>query len=199
MNSFADTDYMLEVAARWDRVAAVVGWVPLIDPDSADLAIDRYRQDHRFVGVRHLIHHETDDSWLLRDVVQHGLALLADRGLTFDVVATIPAHLALVPALSRQHPTLRMVIDHLAKPPIADQGWEPWASQMRIAAENPNVYAKLSGLNTAASWASWTAEDLRRCGARPGRVGGAHRLRPIEGLDQRSSRRPRGRSPVRAG
>jgi L-fuconolactonase len=161
MDSFADTDYMLEVAGRWDRVAAVVGWVPLFDPDAAALAIDRYRQDRRFAGIRHLIHHEADDNWLIRDDVQHGLALLSDRGLTFDVVATIPAHLALVPTLSARHPALRMVIDHLAMPPIADHGWEPWATQLRVAAENPNVYTKLSGLITAASWTDWTVEDLR--------------------------------------
>lgn len=160
-DSIADTDYMLEVAGRWPRILAVVGWVPLYRPDEAATALDRYQKDRRFVGVRHLIHDEPDSDWLLRDDVQDGLALLAERGLSFDVVAVLPRHLEHVPMLAERHPDLRMVIDHLAKPPIKDRGWQPWADRLAATAACPNVYAKLSGLNTAADWASWTADDLR--------------------------------------
>lgn len=161
MDSYEDTDFMLEVADRWPRIAAVVGWVPLTRPDEAADALDRYAADPRVVGVRHLIHNEADPDWLLRDTVQASLGLLAERGLTFDVVAVLPRHLEHVPVLSERHPTLRMVVDHLAKPPIAERAWEPWASLLRAAADNPNVHAKVSGLNTAADWDTWTAEDLR--------------------------------------
>ncbi|HEX6686838.1 MAG TPA: amidohydrolase family protein [Candidatus Limnocylindrales bacterium] len=161
MDSFADTDYMIEVADRWPRIAAIVGWVPLTRPDDAAEALKRYTADPRIVGVRHLIHDEPDPDWLRRDDVQEGLGVLAAHDLSFDVVAVLPRHLELVPHISERHPDLRMVIDHLAKPPIAERGWQPWADLLRAAAENPHVYAKLSGLNTAADWATWTAEDLR--------------------------------------
>lgn len=39
------------------------------------------------VGVRHLAHTEPDPRWPLRPDVDDGLALLAERGLTFDVCA----------------------------------------------------------------------------------------------------------------
>jgi L-fuconolactonase len=39
----------------------------------------------------------------------------------------------------------------LAKPPIRERGWEPWASLLTDAADSRNVVAKLSGLNTAAA------------------------------------------------
>jgi L-fuconolactonase len=42
---------------------------------------------------------------------------------------------------------LRIVVDHLGKPPIANGGFEPWASLLTAAAEAPNVFAKLSGLD----------------------------------------------------
>ena len=161
MDSFEDTEYMLEVADRWPRVRAVVGWVPLTDADGAATALDRYGRDPRFVGIRHLIHEDPDPDWLLRPDVGDGLALLVERGLTFDVVAVLPRHLEHVPVLAARHPGLRLVIDHLAKPPIKDKGWEPWAGLLAAAAEHPNVYAKLSGLNTAADWSTWTADDLR--------------------------------------
>jgi L-fuconolactonase len=90
-----------------------------------------------------------------------GLRLLAERGLTFDIPAVIPRHLEHVPTLAKEVPELSIVIDHLAKPPIKDRGWEPWASLLSRAAEAPNVYAKVSGLNTAADFETWTAQDLQ--------------------------------------
>jgi L-fuconolactonase len=161
MDSYEDTDFMLEVADRWPRARAVVGWVPLTRPDEAAQALERYQRDPRFVGVRHLIHEDPDPDWLLRPDVADGLALLAERGLTFDVVAVLPRHLEHVPVLAERHPSLRLVVDHLAKPPIKEKGWEPWAGLLAAAAEAPNVHAKVSGLNTAADWSTWTAEDLR--------------------------------------
>ncbi|WP_344744794.1 amidohydrolase family protein [Streptosporangium vulgare] len=57
----------------------------------------------------------------------------------------------------------RAAAGHRPSGQAADQGegLEPWASLIARAAEHPNVYAKVSGLNTAADAESWTAEDLR--------------------------------------
>jgi L-fuconolactonase len=135
--------------------------VPLDRPDEAAGALERYRRHPRFAGVRHLIHDEPDPDWVVRDSVIEGLGLLAAAGLPFDVVAVLPRHLEHVPVLAERVPGLRMVIDHLAKPPIKEKGWEPWASLLARAAECPGVYAKVSGLNTAADAETWTGEDLR--------------------------------------
>ncbi|GAA1550582.1 amidohydrolase family protein [Kribbella sancticallisti] len=160
LDSTEDTDFMLEVADRWPRVAAVVGWVPLTDPDAAAAMLAERAKDPRFVGVRHLIHDEPDEDWLLREDVGVGLEVLAVSGLTFDVVAVSPRHLAQVSVIAERHPDLRLVIDHLAKPPIAAGGRQPWAELLGRAAAHPHVYAKISGLNTAAR-PGWTADDLR--------------------------------------
>lgn len=159
-DSVEDTDFMVEVADRWSRVAGIVGWVPLDRPGEAATELDRRSKDPRFVGVRHLIHNEPDPDWVLREPVLESLGLLAERGLTFDVVAVLPRHLEHVATLAERHPDLRLVIDHLAKPPIMDRGWEPWSELLERAAAHPNVFAKLSGLNTAADPDSWTAADL---------------------------------------
>ncbi len=161
MDSYEDTDYMLDTAASHDWVGAVVGWVPLNRPAEADLKLERYAKNRYFKGVRHLIHEEKDPDWVVQPAVIESLRLLAERDLTFDVVAVFPNHLKHVPFLAEQVPDLRMVIDHLAKPPIKDKGWEPWASQLAAAAACPNVYAKLSGLNTAAS-PDWSSSELQR-------------------------------------
>ncbi|GAA2874163.1 amidohydrolase family protein [Streptosporangium fragile] len=160
-DSYADTDAMLAQADAHDFIAAVVGWVPLNRPDEAAEALERYRRHPRFAGVRHLIHDDPDPDWVIQDSVIEGLGLLAEAGLPFDVVAVLPRHLEHVPVLAERVPGLRLVIDHLAKPPIKDKGWEPWASLIARAAEHPNVHAKVSGLNTAADPVTWTADDLR--------------------------------------
>src|SRR5687768_8967344 len=58
-----DTDAMLAMADRWPRVAGVVGWVPLDQPEEAATQLDRRCHDDRFVGVRHLIHTEANPDW----------------------------------------------------------------------------------------------------------------------------------------
>ena len=159
VDTLDDTDAMLATADRHGFVAAVVGWVPLTDTRSTTQALDA-RPDPRLRGIRHLIHHERDPAWLLRDDVAAGLRILAHRGLTFDVVAVFPDHLGLVPIVADRHPSLTFVIDHLAKPPIRTDGWARWRDQLRETAARPNVVAKISGLDTAAG-PGWSETEIR--------------------------------------
>ncbi len=160
-NSYEDTDSMLRHAAALEWIGAVVGWVPLDAPAEAARKLDeQYLRDPWFKGVRHLNHEEADPDWLVRPAVIEGLKLLQERDLVYDVIAVYPLHLGHVPALAKACPDLRMVIDHLAKPPIASGDYDAWKADMREAAEHPNVHAKISGLNTAADWESWTGADL---------------------------------------
>jgi len=141
-----DTDLMLEVADRHPEIAAIVAYVPLDRPDVAADRLAQLRKDPRVVGIRNLIHDIPDPDWILRPDVDDGLGVLERAGVTFDYVAVLPRHLEHVPTLSERHPGLRIVIDHLAKPPIGEAGREPWWSLIETAAENPLVHAKLSGL-----------------------------------------------------
>lgn len=162
-NTYEDTDYMLATAAAHAWVGGVVGWVPLDRPEEAAASLARYRKQPLFKGIRHLIHDEQDPNWLMRDQVQEGLRELEKSGLTFDVVAVFPNHLKLVPLLSEKFPSLCIVIDHLAKPPYdsaGSNGWAEWTQQLKQAAENPNVFAKVSGLNTAYG-DGWSADGIR--------------------------------------
>ena len=124
-NSYADTEYMFEMAAAYPWISGVVGWVPLLFPDVAGRAIERFKQNPLFRGVRHLIHNEADAKWLLQDEVIEGLKLLAAAGLTFDMVATLPEHMECIPIISEKVPNLKMVIDHLGQPPVATGGPRP--------------------------------------------------------------------------
>jgi L-fuconolactonase len=151
-NSYEDTASMLVKADYNDWIGAVVGWVNLLDPEEANKRLEMYKKNPKFVGMRHLIHTEPDGDWVVQDVVIESLNVLASHNKTFDVVAVFPNHLKLVPTLCERVPKLKMVIDHLAKPPVG-QKESPWFDQMRAAAESPNVYAKLSGQFDNPDWA----------------------------------------------
>jgi L-fuconolactonase len=161
MNSFEDTASMLTQAEDFDWIGAVVGWVPLLDHAAERKALDRYSKHPKFRGIRHLIHEEKDPDWVVQPAVIDGLKILADYGMSFDVVAVFPNHLKHVPTLAEKVPNLTLIIDHLAKPPIKDKQMGAWADQFKAAAQYPNVFAKISGLNTAADWVTWSATDLK--------------------------------------
>lgn len=156
----ADTELMLEIARSDDLVAGVVAWAPLLDPPEVARRIETWSDDDdAVVGLRHLVHRDPDPDLLLDPRVHESLEILGDHDLTFDICAETVHLLALVPEVAREHPTTTFVIDHLAKPPVRERGWDPWADLLARAAESPNVVAKLSGLNTAAA-AGWTGADF---------------------------------------
>ena len=163
-DTYEDTFYMLDVAKHSDFVKGLVAYVPLDRPHEARAAIDLYRNEPLIKGLRNLTHnyadkkYESDDKWILRPVVQETLAIIEKSGLSLDYVAVNSAHIQNVPILARNFPNLKIVIDHLAKPDIANKVWEPWASLMEEAAAYPNVFAKISGLNTASA-PGWTVAD----------------------------------------
>jgi L-fuconolactonase len=159
--SVDETRAFLELAAATDFVAGVVGWVDLTSPKIADtLAELRARPDGRYlVGARHQVHDEPDPDWLLRDDVRRGLCALGEAGLAYDVLVRtreLPAALD----TARAFPGLRLVIDHIAKPPIASGEIEPWAERMAPFAELEHVFCKVSGLVTEADWQNWATDDL---------------------------------------
>ena len=162
MNSYADTDSMLAIAEAYDWVAGVVGWLPIHDPAETAKKLEEYEKNRYFKGIRHLIHEETNPDWVVQKQVIEGLNILADRGLTFDVVAVFPNHLKHVPTLAESVPNLKMAIDHLAKPPLGDADRAIWREQLAAAAESQNVFAKVSGLNTVtADFENWSYEDIK--------------------------------------
>ncbi|MBD3922475.1 amidohydrolase family protein [Paenibacillus sp. PR3] len=172
-----ETAYLLEQAEAHQEIVGVVGWLPLDQPYEARRQLEKYAGNRYFKGVRHLIHCEEDPDWLVRPSVIEGLRVLAAYGKTFDVVAVFPNHLQHVSYVAQQVPELKMVLDHLAKPPIASGvGMERWAAQLEAAAAYPNVYGKLSGLNTACDWNNWSSADWQTSVEVAMRAFGAERL-----------------------
>jgi L-fuconolactonase len=150
---------LLAKARAYDWIAGVVGWVPLAKPGEVNRALDALTGERAMVGVRHLINVEPDPDWIVRPEVLQGLRVLSRRDLTFDYVGILPRHLEHVALVAHRVPDLRIVIDHLGKPPIVARAWEPWSTLIARAAGMPNVFAKLSGLD-AGDADTWTTTDI---------------------------------------
>jgi L-fuconolactonase len=164
-DSYEDTFYMLDVAAHSDFVRAVVAWVPFDRPNEARAAIDIFAKNPLVKGFRNLSHdfsnpkYNNDDAWIRRPAVLETLSYIEKAGFTMDYVSVSPAQTKNVVTLAKKFPKLKIIVDHFAKPPIAAKEMEPWASSMKEIAAFPNVYTKLSGLNTASDLENWTVAD----------------------------------------
>ena len=142
----SDTDRMLAAAARpW--VVGVVGWIPLEDPALAEAELDRRTAAPKLRGIRHLVHFDARADFLERPAVRSSLALVAQRGLAFDIPDAWPRHLAQARDLAAALPDLTIVIDHLAKPPFGTDAWSAWSAELARVAEQRNAVAKVSGLH----------------------------------------------------
>ena len=154
-----ETQWLLSLAENREFIRGVVGWVDLC---SADLPaqLDGLANHPKLVGVRHVVQAEPNDGFMLREDFQRGIARLAEYGLTYDLLL-YPRHLPVAVKLVKQFPQQRFVLDHIAKPGIADGLEEPWARDIRELAKYENVCCKLSGMVTEARWKQWKAEDFR--------------------------------------
>ena len=156
----SDTDYLFEVAERSEWVAAVTAWVCLVDPQRAYARLAELSSRAKFRAVRHLTHNEPDH-WILQPRVLESLALLEEVDLILELPVVWPRHFDDVVAIASRFPRLRIVIDHLGKPPIGRAEMARWEDALAAVATLPTVFAKVSGLNTATTKTDWTISDLR--------------------------------------
>jgi len=145
-DSERDTELMLEAADRHAWIAGVVGWVQLDDPEIAARQLERWHDEGKLCGMRHLVHDDPRDDFLRLAPVRRSLRLLAERGIPFDVPDAWPRHLAAIADLAAALPDLRVVVDHLGKPPFGSADWERWRATLADVAARPNTTAKVSGL-----------------------------------------------------
>lgn len=155
-----ETRWLLELADKHEFIKGVVGWVDLCSPRLPE-QLERFVPHPKLVGVRHVVHDEADDEFMLRPEFQRGIALLKKFNLKYDLLL-FPKHLSVALTLARQFPEQPFVVDHIAKPGIAQGLLCPWSEDLRQLAQLPNVFCKLSGMVTEAKWKQWQPEDFHR-------------------------------------
>jgi L-fuconolactonase len=156
--SFEEAIWLLDLASADDLIAGVVAWVDLASSSVAD-DLNELKKRPKFKGVRHPIEDEPDDAWIIRPEVLRGLAELERRDIPFDLLVW-PRHLKYIPQIRDCCPNLRLIVDHIAKPPIAEGAMDGWARGLESVAKLSNIWCKLSGMITLANFKCWTPDDL---------------------------------------
>ena len=149
----AETDYLLGLAARNDFIKGVVGWINLCDENAPD-RLGHFAQNPLLKGIRHILHDEADKNYCLRTDFMRGVSALQPFGLTYDLLLR-PQHLRPAITLVDHFPNQKFVVDHIAKPLIKEQKFDPWEKEIREIAAYANVWCKLSGMVTEADWQNW--------------------------------------------
>ncbi len=156
----AETDWLLELSEQNDFIAAVIGWVDLTSSDVVE-QLETYAAREKLKGVRHVVHDEPDDDFMLREDFQRGIGALEPFGLSYDLLL-YPRHLPVAVRLVEKFPDQPFVLDHIAKPGIKEGNVKPWQDDLRALSSSGPVYCKLSGMVTEARWRNWTEDDFRR-------------------------------------
>jgi L-fuconolactonase len=157
--SLKETEWLLELATQSDIIKGVVGWVDLRS-NLLKQQLEKYTQHTKFVGVRHVLQDEPDDDFMLGKDFLSGIKLLKEFDLTYDILI-FPKHLPNAVKFVSLFPDQTFVLDHIAKPLIRDQKISPWKEDIKQLAKFPNVFCKLSGMVTEASWNSCKSQDFK--------------------------------------
>jgi L-fuconolactonase len=156
--SVEETGWLSQVAASDDLICGVVGWAPLTSP-AVVAELERIASLPKMKAIRHPIHDEADDQFVLRDDFNLGVAALKRFDLRYDILI-FERHLPQTIQFVDRHPDQVFILDHAAKPLIRDRVFSPWRENIRKLARRSNVYCKVSGMVTEADWHAWSEEDV---------------------------------------
>ena len=150
--------WLLELADQNPFIKGVVGWVDLRSGMVTE-QLEKLVRYPKLRGVRHVVHDEPDDRFMMREDFRRGLSQLNKYKLTYDLLL-FPRHLPIACELLRLFPEQPFVLDHIAKPLIKEHKLEPWRTDLGRLAKFANVYCKVSGMVTEADWARWKRQDF---------------------------------------
>ena len=158
--SLAETEWLLNLADKYDFIKGVVGWVDLRS-DQLESQLEKFSKNKKFAGVRHVVQDEPNDQFVLEEDFLEGISLLARYELTYDILVfehQMPASIKMV----EKFPEQKFVVDHMAKPLIKKGILHPWKENIETIAGFKNVHCKLSGMITEANWSDWSTRDFTK-------------------------------------
>ncbi len=152
--------WVTSVAAKDPRIQGIVAWAPLERGDAVDSELAALANNPLVKAIRRIIQFEEDTEFCLRPDFVRGVQSLPNHNLTFDICIN---HLQMANTLLmvEQCPDVTFILDHIGKPDIKNQLFDPWKSELRTMSGFPNVWCKMSGLATEANMEGWTCDDLK--------------------------------------
>jgi L-fuconolactonase len=154
-----ETDFLLKLAGGNRFIFGVIGWVDLRSPQ-LEILLESICYHPRLCGLRHVVHDEPDDQFMLRQDFVHGISKLRKYNLAYDLLL-FAKHLPVACELVAKFPEQTFVLDHISKPLIKDAILEPWATNIQRLASFKNVSCKISGMVTEADWQNFKPADFK--------------------------------------
>jgi predicted TIM-barrel fold metal-dependent hydrolase len=153
-----ESRWLQRVADRHGFPHAIVGAARLEDP-RVDEVLEGHLGFANVRGIRQMLDRDEGLGLMARGDWRRGLSRLAGYGLSFDLQVN-PDQLAAAADLARSDPDLVLVLNHCGMPrDRSSAGFDLWRRGLRRLAEQPNVFAKISGLGMFDH--AWTAESVR--------------------------------------
>jgi L-fuconolactonase len=135
--------WWLALAEQYDYIGAAVLGCTLEHPN-LPAWLDEYGQSSYFVGLR-ANPAGSPETWHENSATQRGLAELARRDLSLDLLVSYSAF-ADVGEIAAAYPTLRIILDHCAHPPMREGDLREWAAALEPLVAYPNIHIKYSSL-----------------------------------------------------
>lgn len=157
--SLNETRWLLKLAEKHDQILGVVGWLDMQSPD-VDKQLDEFAGSKWLKGVRHVLHDESDDKYMLKPAFLNGISKLAERNLVYEILI-FPKHLASAVELVSLFPKQQFILDHIAKPDILNEKISEWTKGMEQISRFANVSVKVSGMVTEADHKNWKPADFK--------------------------------------
>lgn len=151
--------WVSEMAKEDPGIQGIVPLAPLEQKNVREV-LERYAINPLIKGIRRIIQFESDPGFCLTPNFINGVRLLSRFNYSFDICINhtqLPHAIKLV----SKCPDVRFVLDHVGKPDIANQRFDPWKKDVKELSSFPNVYCKISGLVTEANHAQWVPGDLK--------------------------------------
>ena len=152
-----DNQWLLDLAKEDPFIVGIVG---RLDPTSGVFAeqLERFASNPLYRGIR--IWDDRSRALLETNQLQ-AFERMAEKGIVADLNGG-PQTVSLVEMLAKRVPDLTIVLNHIGNVAITQEGPpESWKVSIRAAAEQPNVYCKISALvEGAARGGKKAPEDL---------------------------------------
>ncbi|EKN65271.1 amidohydrolase 2 [Neobacillus bataviensis LMG 21833] len=155
--TYEETRYLLSLYQKVKWIYGVVGWLDLSSSAFSE-QLDSLMKQQGIIGLRPMLQDIEDSAWILQEQVMENLRRLTSYNLPLDLLIT-ERHIPSIEAVLERLPTLRVVIDHIAKPVISKKEFSKWEADMNKLAKNPTICCKLSGFMTLAD--SWKTADFK--------------------------------------
>lgn len=156
--SLKETGYLLGMADATDFIRGVVAWIDMLAPDAAQ-ELTGWTRFKKLKGIRPYLQDIPQDDWILRKELDPVLQATRELGLTFDILI-YPKHLPHILKFIERHPTLPVIIDHMAKPVIRNGELDTWRKDLEPFRDIKHVHCKISGIVTE-DGPGWTPERLK--------------------------------------